>query len=136
MNNPLSLRERVRASPVSGHTLDSRFRRNHGRSREGLRGDYIVFSHESGVFVIDSDGTKLRSLWQARRDNKDGVASSSDISPDGSRIIYAAYRNRAFPPWNENYRSEIIVSDPDGSNEKTLIESGGMVRVCHNQAER
>ena len=68
----------------------------------------------------------MRVLWQARRDNKDGVASSPDISPDGSRIIYAAYRNRAFLPWNENYLSKIIVSDPDGSNEKTLIESGGM----------
>ncbi len=127
LNNPLSLRERVRvrASPVSGHTLDSRFRWNHGRLRKGLREDYIVSSHEGGVFVIDSDGTKLRTLWQARRDDKDCVASSPDISPGGSRIIYAAYRNRAFLPWNENYRSEIIVSDPDGSNEKTLIESGG-----------
>ena len=29
-------RVRVRASPVSGHTLDSRYRRNHGRLRKGL----------------------------------------------------------------------------------------------------
>ena len=27
----------VRASPVSGHTMDFRFRGNHGRLRKGLR---------------------------------------------------------------------------------------------------
>ena len=38
-NNPLSRRERVRvrASSVSGHTLDSRFRGSRGRLRKGLR---------------------------------------------------------------------------------------------------
>ena len=38
LNNPLSRRERVRvrASPVSAHTMDFRFLGNHGRLRKGL----------------------------------------------------------------------------------------------------
>ncbi len=57
LKNPLSLRERVRvrASPVSAHTMDFRFLANHGRLRKGL------LSRESRDFQ-PTDNDQAREL--------------------------------------------------------------------------
>ena len=89
------------------------------------QGDFIAFSHRRGVFAIDTDGTNLRSLWPDQGDNKDNPAGSPNISPDGSRIIYAAFNKGDFLPWNEDHW-EIVASDPNGSNRKTLVKSRGL----------
>ena len=89
------------------------------------QGDYIAFSHRRGVFAIDTDGTNLRSLWPDQGDHRDNPAGSPNISPDGSRIIYAAFKKGDFLPWNEDHW-EIVASDPDGSHRKTLVKSRGL----------
>ena len=76
LNNPLCLRERVRvrASSVSGHTLDSRFRGSRGRLRKGLR---------RREWLVAAEGHRLRIIMKMIDVGFTQSASSSlNIYPD------------------------------------------------------
>ena len=73
-------------------------------------GERIAFSHEGAVYVVDSAGSHLQLV-----DGGDGeldLAYGPSVSPDGSRIAYAAYEES----W------EIVTARPDGSDWLRLTE--------------
>ena len=63
-------------------------------------GRLIVFSHNGAVYAVESDGSGMRRLtfeedpkWIWNFDDGLEAAQSPSISPDGSRIAYAAFRH-------------------------------------------
>ena len=87
-------------------------------------GAQIVFTFESGyrgvTHVAASDGSSVRRI--SDRDYSK-VAFSPDISPDGSRIVYATTRhNVKGDSYGDNF--EIETSGLDGSDRRRLTENG------------
>lgn len=80
--------------------------------RTDRAGKFMIFSALSDdgkhhIFRIDTDGKNLKQLTF-----DEGYEVDSDISPDGSMIVYAAARRSA---WGENFRLQAIPSDGGGS---------------------
>ncbi len=80
--------------------------------------DRIAFSHEGGVYIIDSVGSSLQEVHG--KDHRSAYAPS--ISPDGSRIAYIAYRESGWFLWKtEGW--EIVTVKPDGSDHRELTKT-------------
>ncbi len=79
--------------------------------RADRSGKFMIFSASSDgkhhIFRIDTDGKNLKQLTF-----DEGYEVDSDISPDGSTIIYAATSRSA---WGENYRLQAVPSDGGAS---------------------
>ena len=86
-------------------------------------GSLIVFGHDSSVHSIDSDGSRLRLLSENRPDDSLHLAFSPSISPNGSRIAYAAYAHSTGLPWNRDYQWEIVTAVLDGSDIRRLTKT-------------
>ena len=78
-------------------------------------GERLTFSHEGVVYVIDLAGTRLQTI----DGNDEGVvAHGPSVSPVGSRIAYAVYRE------SEGYANwEIVTARPDGSEPRRLTDN-------------
>ena len=74
-------------------------------------GDRIVFSHRGGVYVIDSAGSRLERIDGGGK--KFDLSYGPSVSPDGSRIAYADYKQQ----W------EIVTTRPDGSDERRVTDN-------------
>ena len=79
-------------------------------------GDRIAFSHRRFAYVVDSVGSHLLLI-------DEGSAYAPNVSPDGSRIAYAAYEKSGRFPWNKSESWEIVVAKPDGSDRRLLTEN-------------
>ena len=94
-------------------------------------GSLIAFSHEGGVYTIKSDGSGLHLLAgggaRADVDHYDR-ASSPSISPDGTRIAYAAFKHDGWLPWDwdTDYDWDNVTSAVDGSDRRRLTKGGHM----------
>ena len=97
-------------------------------------GESIVFQHSLSVehlsraYSVGSDGVDLQPLHREDRHDYTDVSLSPSFSPDGSRVVYSAFRNRGrktLNPWDEeiDYGWEIMTSNPDGSEKRRLTES-------------
>ena len=79
-------------------------------------GNHIAFSHEGGVYVVDTAGSSLLLIDGGGSDLD--LAYAPSVSPDGTRIAYAAYRQ------TENGEGwEIMTAEPDGSDRRQLTEN-------------
>ena len=95
-------------------------------------GRLIVFSHNGAVYAVESDGSGMRRLtfeedpkWIWNFDDGLEAAQSPSISPDGSRIAYAAFRHdRWWLPEIEDYQWDIVTSKIDGSGRRRITRNG------------
>lgn len=86
-------------------------------------GAHIVFGERS-VYVVDSAGSSLRLI--GGDGGIDVAAIHPDVSPNGTRIAYAAYKHSTgWFPWNKDEDWEIVTANLDGSNRRRLTESDG-----------
>ena len=92
-------------------------------------GSVIVFGFNGGVYTIRPDGTGLRLLAGGATGVDDidifDRATSPSVSPDGTRIAYAAFRHNGWLPWDTDiwgidYRWDIVTSSIDGSDRRRL----------------
>ena len=81
-------------------------------------GSHIASSISGAVYVIDSAGSHLE-LIDGSGDGRD-LAFAPSISPDGSRIAYAAYYEE---PGTGSLNWEILTANPDGSDKTRLTEN-------------
>ncbi len=81
-------------------------------------GSNIVFGHEGRIYVVESDGTRLRSI-SSRGSGKYDVDVSPSVSPDGNQIAYATLRHKT----GETREFEIVTSAMDGSDRRRLTEN-------------
>ena len=85
------------------------------------------------VFVIDSSGSHLQLIHGSGRNpvgyETSGLAYGPAVSPDGSRIAYAAYTESEsegfqwipWNPWNRGTdRWDIVTAKPDGSDKRII----------------
>ena len=81
-------------------------------------GGRLAFSHAGGVYVIDSAGSHLQLVDGGGDDGEFDLANSPSVSPDGSRIAYAARfgAREMVGAW------EIVTAKPDGSDKRRLTE--------------
>ena len=75
-------------------------------------GDRIAFSHTGGVYVVDSDGSRVQLVHGDAREWE--FAYGPSVSPDGSLLAYSAY--------SESGGWEIVTAKPDGSNQRRLTD--------------
>ena len=92
-------------------------------------GNRIAFGHRGSVYVVDSLGLNLQ--WVHGRDKGsagddiNNLAYRPTVSPDGSRVAYAAYKNSGWFLWStEGW--EILTASPDGSNRRMLTNDETM----------
>ena len=65
-------------------------------------GRLIVFGHHLAVYSVESDGLGLRRLSGGSSAAYEG-SHSPNISPDGSRVAYAAFKHDTWLPWIKDY---------------------------------
>ena len=88
-------------------------------------GRLIGFSHGQMVYVVEPDGSGLRRVAGNRAKEFEDAAQSPSISPDGTRMAYAAYKHdRWWLPEIEDYQWDIVTSRLDGSGRRRLTKSG------------
>lgn len=97
------------------------------RPQWSSNGKTLVFSKGMSVYAVQSDGSGLRRLTGSR-DRETGdwhdAAHSPDISPDGSRIAYAAFKHDVWWwPGASDYEWAIVTSGLDGSGRRKLTDS-------------
>ena len=89
-------------------------------------GSLIAFGFNGGVYTIQPDGTGLRLLAGGGAGvgptDIDGFdrATSPSISPDGTRIAYAAFKHDGWLPWDTDYGWDIVTTAIDGSDRRRL----------------
>ena len=88
-------------------------------------GTLTVLSHDQVVYTKELDGPGLRRVTRSRDDDWHDVAQSPSISPDGSRIAYAAFKHDSWP-WGSVYRWDIVTSGLDGSDRRRLTKSASI----------
>ena len=81
-------------------------------------GNHIAVSISGAVYVIDSAGSRLE-LIDGSGDGRD-LAFAPSISPDSSRIAYAAYYEE---PGTGSRNWEIVTANPDGSAKLKLTDN-------------
>ena len=84
-------------------------------------GKSIVFTFKNTLYLAATDGSRLEIV--ARGGGDFDADSSPDISPDGTRIVYAHFDTPAH--WNifaSRPHWEIKTADIDGSSKKTLAK--------------
>ena len=97
-------------------------------------GSLIAFGFAGGVYTVKLDGSGLSLLagggGRANIDHRDR-ASSPSISPDGTRIAYAAFKHDGWLPWDTDYGWDIVTSALDGSDRRRLTsgEHDGVMYV-------
>ncbi|MCE2404448.1 MAG: PD40 domain-containing protein [Dehalococcoidia bacterium] len=81
-------------------------------------GDRIAFSHIGGVYVVDSDGSRVQLVHGGALvrggAREQEFAYGPSVSPDGSLLAYSAY--------SESDGWEIVTAKPDGSNQRRLTD--------------
>ena len=99
-------------------------------------GGHITFGVTTGEMLHDRktliergeiytiDVAKMRLLVIDGSGNND-VASPPSISPDGSRLTYAAFEHSTWLPWVRDHDWEIVTSNLDGSLKKRLTKNEG-----------
>ena len=101
---------------------------DHQVPRWSRDGRLIGFSHGQMVYVVEPDGSGLRRVAgnRAKVDKEFAdAAQSPSISPDGTRMAYAAYKHdRWWLPEIEDYQWDIVTSRLDGSGRRRLTKSG------------
>lgn len=90
------------------------------------RGDQIVFTKDSRIWVMQSDGTGIRQITQPPRAGEWGKANlpfgdyDPRISPDGAKIVFERLVDDQSP--NGNY--DLYIADITASRELRLTQSG------------
>ncbi len=102
-------------------------------------GSRIAFGYAGRIYLVESDGSRLQLIHSGDDEiynsddeiyHKGGEVynfSSPNISPDGTRLAYAAREHsKWFPPWGKDYDWEIVTSDIDGAGQRRLTRSEGV----------
>ena len=85
-------------------------------------GKSIVFTFKNALYMVATDGSRLKVVARGGG-GFDDADISPDISPDGTRIVYAHFDTPAH--WNifaSRPHWEIKIADIDGSSKKTLTK--------------
>jgi hypothetical protein len=77
---------------------------------------HILFSHANDLYIADNDGSNPRKLLSAA-----GPIGEPNISPDNKRLVFTVYLRSA---------NSIVVSNADGSDQRTVVDSSEGRRVC------
>ena len=95
-------------------------------------GNHILTSTRNAMYLIRSDGSKIKRISEAK--NKYEYDFFSDISPDGSRIVYVTSRHVGLITKHDsgtggthklkNRNFEIETSTRDGSDRQLLTSNG------------
>ena len=90
------------------------------------RGDLIVFTKDSSIWIMQSDGSGVRQVTKPPRAGEWGKANlpfgdyDPRISPDGARIVFERLVDDQSPHGNYDF----FVVDISSSNEYRLTRSG------------
>jgi len=76
----------------------------------------ILFSRDKVLYLADKDGSNSRKLLSA-----DGDIWGPSISPDNQRMVFTISGISA---------NSIVVSNPDGSDQRVIVNRGERRRVC------
>ena len=86
-------------------------------------GSHVVLSAGRGsIYTVKADGSDLRRI--AKEDGYYVLHLSPDVSPDGSRLVYATSRHKSKdgPPYGGKRSFEIETARLDGSDRRRLTE--------------
>ena len=90
------------------------------------RGDWIVFTKDSSIWIIQSDGSGVRQVTKPPRAGEWGKANlpigdyDPRISPDGTKVVYERLVDDQSPHGNYDF----FIVDIDSSHESRLTNSG------------
>ena len=96
-------------------------------------GSKVVFS-DGEVHVVESDGT---SLWSISDNDADGAGTQSafdyspDVSPDGTRIVYATFRHTHW----FSHNSELKMHALEGPGFRKLISTSKFKRLTRSEED-
>jgi serine/threonine protein kinase/Tol biopolymer transport system component len=77
---------------------------------------HILFSQANDLYIADNDGSNPRKLLSAA-----GPIGEPNISPDSKHLVFTVYSQSA---------NSILVSNADGSDQRTIVSSSEGRRVC------
>jgi serine/threonine protein kinase/Tol biopolymer transport system component len=77
---------------------------------------HILFSQANDLYIADNDGSNPRKLLSAA-----GPIGEPNISPDNKHLVFTVYLRSA---------NSIVVSNADGSGQRTVVDSSEGRRLC------
>ncbi len=86
-------------------------------------GSQLIFPHEKTIWIVDVTGVQLDALVNVNPDHSLGYGFHADISPDGTRIVYATcefHSSDSSFVQREDYNYEIAVINFDGTGSQRL----------------
>ena len=85
-------------------------------------GASLVFNHPDGkIYLIEADGSHIQLL--SERSEEHDADYHPDISPDGTRVVYATLQYKTGFLWDAERNYEIVTSGLDGSDKRRLTKN-------------
>ncbi len=86
-------------------------------------GSQLIFPHDTTIWIVDTAGVRLNALVDVNPDNELGYGFHADISPDGTRMVYATcefHSSDTLFVQRDDYNYEIAVINLNGTGRQRL----------------
>ena len=112
-DHPLDAEQKVSAGGLGAH---------HYVPQWSPKGDYVVFSHRRGIYVVDAQGWELRRIDGGSSRDLDHALLPS-VSSEGARVVYADLRHFDWWPPTMQRQWQVVTDSLHKSDRRRLTDA-------------